>query len=280
MVLHIGPTLPKKFRIWDSISLNTSELRNINIPPHQQTEALVTSNRFNTKNLKVLYDEEILQADHKIGLFLKKLKERNIYKDSLIIITSDHGQSFGEHGNWGHHHLPFEEEIHIPLVIKFPKNKWAGRRVKQPVGLINIVPTIYDYLDLSSQKNLEPSLLPVIKRKETNLSVYSSANPNEDWMVRSGIYKYFLFSPSKMQNTDLEDVCMKNKTPEGEKLYNLRTDPNESNNIANVKPSITRDLQRRLCKIYLKGLEKEYQNKVNLSRKEKGRLKELGYLRG
>jgi arylsulfatase A-like enzyme len=69
---------------------------------------------------KALYDAEILYMDHYFGKFLQKLKAWNLYENSMIIVTADHGELLGEHGKYEHGQYLYQEEIHVPLIIKFP----------------------------------------------------------------------------------------------------------------------------------------------------------------
>lgn len=95
-----------------------------------------------TASYKELYRAEILAFDSYFGGFLAALKERGLYENSLIVLMSDHGEEFFEHGGWAHNHSLYAELVHVPLVIKFPGNRHAGRTVRENVGVIDILPTV------------------------------------------------------------------------------------------------------------------------------------------
>jgi len=94
------------------------------------------------------YDGEIAFADEHFGKVLDFLKQRSLYEDTLIIFTADHGEEFFEHGHGGHGRSLFEESVRVPLLVKFPKNAEAGRRVSARVSLVDVLPTLLAYLEL------------------------------------------------------------------------------------------------------------------------------------
>lgn len=110
-----------------------------------------------------LYDSETLRADYNFGRLLKVLKEKKMYDNSIIIVTADHGESFFEHGIWGHGKSLYESELRVPIIMHFPGDRFAGKRISQNVRHIDLFPTI-----LSSFKYPVPpsvqgrSLLPLL----------------------------------------------------------------------------------------------------------------------
>ncbi|HEV8432838.1 MAG TPA: sulfatase-like hydrolase/transferase [Thermoanaerobaculia bacterium] len=88
------------------------------------------------------YDGEIATADSYVGAFLDWLKQQKIYDDALIVVLSDHGEGLGDHGEQEHGVLLYRETLHVPLLIKLPHSQNAGASVREPVGLIDIAPTI------------------------------------------------------------------------------------------------------------------------------------------
>ena len=89
-----------------------------------------------------LYDDELIYNDHCLGEMVTFLKEKKLYDDTMLIVLGDHGEAFYEHGVYSHGHAPFEEIIHVPLIIKFPQRKYVGKRVAGLVELIDIFPTV------------------------------------------------------------------------------------------------------------------------------------------
>jgi arylsulfatase A-like enzyme len=95
------------------------------------------------------YDGEIAYGDREFGRFLRALKDAGVYDDALILFTADHGEEFLDHGRWLHGRSVFDELIRVPLVLKLPGNRHAGRRVTSQVQGVDVVPTVLDILGIS-----------------------------------------------------------------------------------------------------------------------------------
>lgn len=88
------------------------------------------------------YDGEIAYSDRIFGRLLDELRARGRYEEMLIVYVSDHGEEFLDHGRAGHQQTLYEEVVRVPLLVKFPGNDLAGRRVSAPASLLDVVPTI------------------------------------------------------------------------------------------------------------------------------------------
>jgi arylsulfatase A-like enzyme len=103
-----------------------------------------------------LYDGEVAYADNCLGEFMRRLKDAGMYDNAMLVVASDHGEAFGEHGDFVHGHLPFEEVARVPLLLKLPGNRLAGRRVVQLASLVDIMPTVLDYLGIEAGTGEQP----------------------------------------------------------------------------------------------------------------------------
>jgi arylsulfatase A-like enzyme len=114
------------------------------------------------------YDAEILSMDEAFGRFIADLKAQGRYENTLILVTSDHGEEFGEHGQMGwHSHTLYDELLRVPLLIKLPENRHAGDTVTPQVRLLDLPATILDLLNLPPEESFDgTSLLPLIDREE------------------------------------------------------------------------------------------------------------------
>ena len=90
------------------------------------------------------YDGEIAYGDREFGRFVRGLRERGLYDRALIVFMADHGEEFQDHGGWLHGRSVYDELIRIPLIVKFPGQSDAGRRVAQQVQEVDILPTILE----------------------------------------------------------------------------------------------------------------------------------------
>jgi len=95
------------------------------------------------------YDAEIRQMDETLGRFIEGLRALDLYDRTLIVLTSDHGEEFGEHGMMGWHaHSLYDELLRVPLIVKRPRSEGAGTVVDEQVRSLDIAPTILGVLDV------------------------------------------------------------------------------------------------------------------------------------
>lgn len=96
-----------------------------------------------------LYDESIRLADRRFGDLLGALRQAGLYDRALIIVTSDHGEEFWDHGGYGHGHSLYKEVIRVPLIVKLPGGRFTGTRALDPVRSIDLAPTILELAGLA-----------------------------------------------------------------------------------------------------------------------------------
>jgi arylsulfatase A-like enzyme len=108
--------------------------------------------------LRALYDSEIAFTDAHIGRLLDELQALGLFDSSIIILTADHGEELRERHTVGHGGTLFNEQINIPLLIKYPGSN-RSTAVSSPVGLVDLLPTLLDYLDLPVEHEIAGSSL-------------------------------------------------------------------------------------------------------------------------
>jgi arylsulfatase A-like enzyme len=167
-----------------------------------------------------LYDGEIAFTDHYIGEMSLVLKELGVYDNTMIILTSDHGEEFFEHGQLGHKRSLYDEVLRVPLIFKFPYNWKANRKSNKLVSIIDIKPTILDYLGIERHQEMQGySLLPLVNGgKRSGKPLVYSRFEHELVAVRSARSKliHHLQLPEK-------------------ELYDLVNDPGEKINLLDKK---------------------------------------------
>lgn len=94
--------------------------------------------------VRALYDAEIAYTDEKVRILLERLDDLGIAGDTMIVITSDHGESMGEHNIFFDHHGLYEWDVRVPLIIRYPGVFPRGKRIGRMVQHTDIVPTILD----------------------------------------------------------------------------------------------------------------------------------------
>ncbi len=94
------------------------------------------------ERLVAQYDGDVAYGDQEFGRFVRELRARGLYDDALLIFMADHGEEFQDHGQWLHGRSVFDELIRIPLLVKFPGQRFAGRRVARQVQEVDVLPTV------------------------------------------------------------------------------------------------------------------------------------------
>lgn len=97
-----------------------------------------------------LYDGELAYLDSHIGRMMNRLEDQGILDNTIVVVTADHGELFGEHGLAYHFKALSEEETHVPLIIRYPGGLPSGQRVPQAVELNDILPTVLELAEIES----------------------------------------------------------------------------------------------------------------------------------
>jgi arylsulfatase A-like enzyme len=119
--------------------------------------------------LEDLYDGEIAFTDAAFGRLLARLRELDLYDSTVVVLVSDHGEEFLEHGRTGHGKSLFQEQLAVPLVIRFPDGRGRGRRIAATARQIDILPTLLAYLGEPVPEEVQGhSLLPLLDRAEVD----------------------------------------------------------------------------------------------------------------
>ncbi len=167
------------------------------------------------------YDGEIAYADEIVGRLIASLKQRRLYDDALIVLLSDHGEGLGDHGEQEHGLFLYRETIRVPLIVKLPRPKSAGRRIATPVQHCDIVPTILDLLTLAPQTGLRGRALRPL---------FTGATIPEAGLYAEALYSRYHFGWSELYAlTDARYAFI--QAPRDE-LYDLHEDPGERHNLA------------------------------------------------
>lgn len=111
------------------------------------------------------YDHGVAYTDRQVGQLMEILRQLDLFESSIVLVTSDHGEAFLEHGELLHGHAPFDEMIRVPLLLRLPSRLRPEKRsVDAPVGLIDVLPTLLDLSGLEAEPQSEGgSLVPVMR---------------------------------------------------------------------------------------------------------------------
>jgi len=107
------------------------------------------------EHIEALHDGEISYHDEYFGKFLAKLHEFGLDENTIIVVTSDHGEEFQEHGSWGHGHSVYQELLGVPLMFRWPGAIPANTRIGPVVSTIDIGPTVLEATGVPIPKQFE-----------------------------------------------------------------------------------------------------------------------------
>ena len=243
-------------------------------------------------SLKELYRAEILAFDSYFGDFIEQLKAMNLYDNSMIVFMSDHGEEFFEHRGWAHSHGLYQEQIHVPIAVKFPNSSFSGREINDVVGVIDIMPTILGYyrIDPGTVEIDGRSLMPLIEKNRVRspnyiVSTISTGRYFDAIQPKIAILfdQYKLIYNQPFRPVDLEffkKYTLPPETPEFE-LYNLSDDPLETANIFGHRPEIIKKIMPVIIEISRRIKQKTAAGDSDnrpLDKEVEDQLKSLGYL--
>jgi arylsulfatase A-like enzyme len=239
------------------------------------------------ENIVALYDGEIRYTDENlIKPLIKKLKNLNLYENTMIILTSDHGEEFFDHKAWLHGHSLYNELLHIPLIIKFPQSRYKNRRLHNTVSIIDIMTTILDEVKIdSSAYNFDGvSLIDYLKngeKEEPLLIADVDSYDNPDILpVKIALFQngYKL-----IMNNDFgspPEFYLPVPPPIAKfELYDMRKDPIEMFNIFEQQSGIVRDLINRITEIYQTKAALSREKRISRDKDFDETMRALGYIR-
>lgn len=245
------------------------------------------------------YDENVVFADHLVGRVLETMREADAYEDALIVLLSDHGEGFYEHGLFLHSEELYEEFLHVPLIVKWPASggdsaagdsaagdsaagdsvaRGFAAEIDAPVSLVDVLATLADAagLDASEIRSQGRSLVPLVfdaAGRERDVYAYTrgrtrvETEPFPVYALRSGRYK--VIHDPRAGTTE---------------LYNLLEDPDETSDLASVLPLRTALLMDKLSltrhqNALYRAVITDGMDAIELDEDALRELRELGYIR-
>lgn len=230
-----------------------------------------------TQHVRALYAGELTMTDRWIGYFLDKLEQLDLMDDTMIVLTTDHGHMFGEHGLMGKppsvmsDSNMYEEVSHIPLAIYHPKLKQPGRRISDLVQLVDLYPTILEALEITPPDEIHGrSLMPYIfddNSGEHARNVACYGRFGESLNITDGEWTLFIWPPDRKSNTPLSwysqlppqfgpyqavgpfkngrfpVACARGEMPT--QLFNISKDPQQQHDQCHEHPEVVDRLERR-----------------------------------
>jgi arylsulfatase A-like enzyme len=236
--------------------------------------------------LEELYDGEVRYTDFSIGLLLRLvrfLESLDAGRETLVVISADHGESLGEHGYWYNHGIYlYDEDLLVPLLVSLPGALPEGRRIAAQVRTSDIYPTVLDLLGGGEEGPVDGrSLLPLVRGEESgDRPAFTESDSNRfhqdprtirdgglagRWRsLRSGRYKLIRI-PEAGGGESFE-------------LYDLQSDPGETRPLADPDGSLSGFLRDRLAAWEQGMASGKEEADAELSDAEREKLRALGYV--
>lgn len=199
--------------------------------------------------LVALYDAAVRHADRKVGRLVESLQDAGLWESTALFVTSDHGESLLSHGIYVDHHGLYDDVFRVPLVT----NLGTGDQVQEFVQLIDLAPTAFDVLDVEAPPTDGQSLLPLVtdrgRRTDRGTAFAEEAYTERRIGIRTEKWKYIRHVKDDVlvdeRGSSLE--CGYCKTVHGDppELFDLESDPDETENVVEEHPEVVSDLEER-----------------------------------
>jgi arylsulfatase A-like enzyme len=230
----------------------------------------VTLSEAQVAQLEAYYDGQIRYVDDNVGRLLEELKRLGRYDDTLIVLTSDHGDGFYEHGFISHSTTPYEELARVPLIVKLPRRRHAGTEVAQQVRLVDVMPTLLDLLGRPIPPDVAGcSLRPLWSEGDGSPrdpgcaeAVIEIAEEGAEPVVavRAGGFKYIHHEKAR------------------DELYDLARDPGETHNLIDAGLPVAEPLRARVQAVLAAREALASGGRIELDDATIRELKALGYV--
>jgi arylsulfatase A-like enzyme len=225
--------------------------------------------------LRGFYDEEIAFTDFSIGLLLSYLRDHGLDKDTLIVLTADHGEELTERGYIGHTRTLYDELVRVPFIFNLP-GRFAPARVKEPVSTMDLLPTMQGLFGDKKQTQIAGEDL-------SEILLAGAKEPLARKIFSEVDYRAGQITAHKLGVVDGNLKLVLDKSSQQYEFFDLKKDPSET---INIEDSSSPDFKRLQAAI--KGFQARYQtdavesNKLVAPKAESqdkmDQLKSLGYL--
>ena len=213
------------------------------------------------------YDAEIAYMDAQLGRLLAALRATPRWQDTLVAVTADHGESFGEHAYLSHGAHLYEDNVRVPLIVRFPGDAGAGTRVPGPVSNRALFGALLEAAGLplpAAAPRLDPADAPIVtevQRSDANVRLFGSHFDRDLHSIYAPPYKLIEDTRGRVE------------------LFDVETDPGELRNLAGAEPERVEALRRRLARIRSEHPPRfDRDARAELSDETEEALRALGYL--
>ncbi len=272
--LHLlGPHVPFSAPATYRKKLGLGGVPRLNPPAHGSFLSFQKQPSLEDKELKELignYDAALMYSEEVVGILIEGLKTMEAYADTVVIVTSDHGEEFYDHQGWYHGGSLYEEQSKIPLIMAWPGHFPRGVRIDEPISHIDIMPMMLHLLGEETRGT--PTIQDIIaaaqeKRRYGQDVIYNEVilENRGGRSIREGRYKLIYGYNDNGKEATL--------------LFDLNADPGELRNIYQEEPEIASRLLAKLKQVHNQLLaNQEDTEEVELDHNTAQKLRALGYL--
>ncbi len=208
-------------------------------------------------------------VDSQLNHFIDFMEEKELLEKTIIIITSDHGESLGEHNIWFDHHGLYEPTIQTPLIIYTPE--YRGKIIDALVQHIDLMPLLLEFLGIKYEPPVPwdgLNIIDILEYGKHNLRTIlyaEEAHTERKYMIRMGKYKYI----TALKPEDA--ICRYCNIVHGgvEELYDLEKDPREEENLIELYPDIAAELRSKLMSVIKELSRKRMRLKIKKLKRRK-----------
>jgi len=232
------------------------------------------SKRGGSRHVRGVYQGEVSFMDAEVGRLVETLKVQGRYEDATIVVVSDHGEEFLDHGSFEHGHTLYDELIRVPLIIKLPgRLDVRGTVIEAQVRTLDVMPTIFELCGIPVPVTFDGiSLLSMIL--------------GHDRVPRFAYAEDMLYGPDRISGGDGRYKVVQSERPgfsDELELYDLEEDPGERRNLVRIFPDLARSLSRKLVAFRRHLLEASgplsIPERVDMDPASIEKLRSLGYVR-
>ena len=206
------------------------------------------------------YDAEVAEADAIVGHLMAELERRGLYDQALLVLLSDHGEGLGDHGEQEHEVLIYREVLQVPLLIKLPQRQRAGEFATEPVGLIDVAPTLHQLLGLEPAAGHDGRPLFALPQAPEQRALYAESlypRLHLGWHELHSVIRgpWHLLVGARAE------------------LFDLDNDPAETRDVSQDQRSIARELRA-----LLDDIDRTFEQPGQADQETRDALASLGYL--
>jgi arylsulfatase A-like enzyme len=225
-------------------------------------------------HIRARYDEGIRYTDDRLGAILRELEAGGVLSDTLVVITSDHGEEFGEHGSVLHWQLYHGPNLRVPLVVRMPGARDAEpRRVERTVQLIDLAPTILDLVGAPPLAGAQGrSLAPLLRRA-------SAVSPAADAPGEASAYAWWSDPqalPLRSVVRGRHQLLFSEAAPGGEQLFDVVADPLAQVDLAGSQPGRVAEMRADAMRV-MRANRGDPAPREDLDAETREALRALGY---